>query len=43
MRSLASVREISKIESIPNADNLELAVVDGWRVVVRKGRYLYLL
>lgn len=39
MRSLASVREISRIESIPNADNLELAVVDGWRVVVRKGEY----
>ena len=39
MRKLASVRKISSIKPIPNADNLELATIDGWNVVVRKGEF----
>jgi len=39
MRKLASIRQISEIRSIPNADNLELAIIDGWQAVVKKGEY----
>lgn len=35
-RKLASVRKISDIQSIPEADMIELAIVDGWKVVVAK-------
>ena len=35
-RKLASVRKISDIQSIPGADMIELAIVDGWKVVVAK-------
>jgi RNA ligase (TIGR02306 family) len=35
-RKLASIRKISNIEQIPNADAIELATVDGWKVVVAK-------
>lgn len=35
-RKLASVRVISNIQPIPNADKLELVTVDGWNVVVAK-------
>jgi len=38
-RKLASVRRISNIEDIPNADKIEVASVDGWKVVVQKGLY----
>lgn len=37
MRKLASARRVWKIEPIPGADNIELAHIDGWQVVVRKG------
>jgi RNA ligase (TIGR02306 family) len=36
LRKLASIRKISNIEQIPNADAIELATVDGWKVVVAK-------
>ena len=36
MRKLASVRKISEIKSIPNADAIEVAIIDGWECVVRK-------
>jgi len=36
LRKLASIRVISDIEQIPNADAIELATVDGWKVVVAK-------
>jgi len=39
MRKLATIRCISGIESIPNADAIEIAVVDGWKVVVKKGEF----
>jgi RNA ligase (TIGR02306 family) len=35
-RKLASVRKIADIQEIPNADAIELATVDGWKVVVAK-------
>lgn len=35
-RKLASVRKIGDIQPIPNADAIELATVDGWKVVVAK-------
>jgi len=35
-RKLASVRRISNIQEIPGADMIELAIVDGWKVVVAK-------
>ena len=36
-RKLATVRRISRIQPIEGADNIELATVDGWNVVVKKG------
>jgi len=35
-RKLASVRVIGDIQRIPDADMIELAIVDGWKVVVAK-------
>jgi hypothetical protein len=35
-RKLASIRRISDIQEIPGADLIELALVDGWKVVVAK-------
>lgn len=39
MRKLASIRRISDIKTHTNADSLELAIVDGWQVVIRKGEF----
>lgn len=39
MRKLASVRKIKEVLPHPNADRLEIAVVDSWRVIVAKGEY----
>jgi RNA ligase (TIGR02306 family) len=39
MRKLATIREISEIIPHTNADSLEIAKVDGWQVVVRKGEF----
>lgn len=38
-RKLATVRKITAITPIKGADSIELAHVDGWRVVVKKGEY----
>lgn len=35
-RKLASIRKISNLLQIEGADNIELAIVDGWKVVVAK-------
>jgi RNA ligase (TIGR02306 family) len=35
-RKLASIRKISDIQEISGADMIELAIVDGWKVVVAK-------
>lgn len=39
MRKLATVETISAIKNHDNADALELALVRGWQVVVRKGEF----
>lgn len=38
-RKLATIRQIAEVLPIPNADQLELAIVDGWQAVVRKGEF----
>lgn len=37
MRKLASIRRISEVRPIANADAIECAVVDGWTVVIKRG------
>ena len=39
MRKLASVRKIAGISPIPGADAIELAIVDGWKCVTKKGEF----
>lgn len=39
MRKLATIRKIIAIHPIPNADAIELAQVDGWQSVIKKGEY----
>lgn len=39
MRKLVTVREISEIRPIPDADAIVCAVVDGWTVVTKKGEF----
>jgi RNA ligase (TIGR02306 family) len=39
MRKLASIRTIKEIRPHTNADSLELAIVDGWQVVVKKDEF----
>lgn len=39
MRKLASVRTINEIRPIPGADRIELAVVDGWKCVIKKDEF----
>lgn len=38
-RKLVTVRKVSSITPILGADNIELAYIDGWRVVCRKGEF----
>lgn len=38
-RKLASIRVVSEINPIPDADAIERATVDGWNVVVKKGEF----
>ncbi len=38
-RKLASIRRVSAIQPIEGADAIEIAVVDGWKVVTKKGEY----
>lgn len=39
MRKLATIRKIREIKPIEGADAIELAVVDGWQTVTKKGEY----
>lgn len=39
MRKLASIRLIAELRPIPGADLIELAIVDGWQCVVKKGEF----
>lgn len=38
-RKLASIRKISALEPIEGADLIEVATVDGWKVVVKRGEF----
>ena len=38
-RQLASIQRIKKIEKHPNADNLEIATVLGWKCIVQKNTH----
>jgi RNA ligase (TIGR02306 family) len=38
-RKMATVRKIIEINPIPDADAIEVAVVDGWKVVVKKDEF----
>lgn len=39
MRKLVTIRQISKLVEIPNCDNICLAIVDGWQVIVKKTEF----
>lgn len=39
MRQLVTLRTIDDIQTIPNADRIDVAIVGGWRVVVKKGEF----
>lgn len=39
MRKLASVRQVADIRPIQGADMIELAIIDGWQCVVKKGEF----
>ena len=39
MRKLATIRTISDIRPIQGADRIEVAQVDGWECVVKKGEF----
>ena len=39
MRKLATVRQIIDIQPIHGADAIELAIVDGWKCVVKKNEF----
>ena len=39
MRKLSTIRKIKNIIAIPNADRIEIAVVDGWHTVVQKNQF----
>jgi RNA ligase (TIGR02306 family) len=38
-RKLATVQRIDEINPIPDADNIEVASIKGWKVVIRKGEF----
>ena len=38
-RKLATIREIDEIREHTNADSLELAIIGGWQVIVKKGEF----
>jgi hypothetical protein len=39
MRKLASIKTIADIQPIAGRDKIELAIIDGWSVIVQKGEY----
>lgn len=38
-RKLVTVREIDRVDPIPNADAIEVLTIDGWQVVSKKGEF----
>ena len=39
MRKMATIRRINTIDPIAGADAIEVAIVDGWKVVIKKGDF----
>jgi RNA ligase (TIGR02306 family) len=39
MRKMASIQKILDIQPIPGADAIEVATVNGWKVVIKKGEF----
>ena len=39
LRKLVSVRRIADLQPIPGADAIEVATVDGWKLVVKRGEF----
>jgi hypothetical protein len=39
MRKLTSVRQIGELNPIPGADAIEVATIDGWKLVVKRGEF----
>jgi len=39
MRKLVTIRKVKELKPIKNADFIELAIVDGWQCVVKKGEF----
>jgi len=39
MRKLATIRVISNIKPIEGADLIEVATIDNWNVVIKKGEF----
>ena len=39
MRKLATIRKIDRIDPIKDADAIEVAILGGWKVVIRKGEF----
>lgn len=39
MRKLVTLRKIADLTPIPDADLIEVATIDGWKVVVKKGEF----
>lgn len=39
MRKLASIKEVSNLIPIEGRDRIELAIIDGWQVIVKKGEF----
>lgn len=39
MRKLASKRTVTELKPIEGADRIELAIIDGWQIVVKKGDF----
>lgn len=39
MRKLASIKTISELHPIEGKDRIELAIIDGWQIIVKKGEY----
>jgi RNA ligase (TIGR02306 family) len=38
-RKLASIRKVSEVRPIVGADNIELAIIDGWQCIIKKGEF----
>lgn len=39
MRKLVTVKEIKEIKPIDGADRIELAIIDGWQSIIKKGEF----